>query len=262
MNSTNQISTVSIIGSGNVATALGIALFNTGINILEVFSPNISNSKLLAKRVKCNYIDNIEKINTASDLYIIATPDKEISGVITNLKGIAGIVTHTSGSQPLEILIGNNQRYGVFYPLQTFTKNKTVDFREVPICIEGSDNATSGLLIALANKISNNVVLLNSEQRQYLHLTAVAVNNFTNQLYYHAHTVLSEKGIDFSLLHPLIKETASKIREVNPAEAQTGPARRNDTSTIKKQLELLAEFPEFRDIYKLLSDQIIKNYYG
>ncbi len=262
MTSLNQISTVSIIGSGNVATALGIALFNTGINILEVYSPNINNSKLLAKKIKSNYVENIEDINTVSDLYIIATPDKEISGVITNLKGITGILAHTSGSQPLEVLIGNNQRYGVFYPLQTFTKNKTVDFSEVPICIEGSDNSTSELLIALANKISNNVVPLNSEQRQYLHLTAVAVNNFTNQLYYHAHTVLSEKGIDFSLLHPLIKETASKISEINPSEAQTGPARRNDKSTINKQLELLDDYPEFKDIYKLLSDQIIKKYYG
>lgn len=262
MNPSNQISTVSIIGSGNVATALGIAFLNTGISILEVFSPNINNSKLLANKVRCNYLDNIEEINTVSDLYIIATPDKEIGNVISKLNNIQGIIAHTSGSQPSDILAGNIKHYGVFYPLQTFTKDKTVDFREIPICIEGSDNATSKLLIGLAQKISNNVVLLNSEQRHYLHLTAVAVNNFTNQLYYHAHSILSEKGIDFSLLHPLIKETAAKMSKSNPTDAQTGPARRNDTSTIKKHMELLDEHPEFKEIYKLLSDQIIKKYHG
>ena len=262
MNSTNQISTVSFIGSGNVATAMGIALLNAGITILEVFSQNINNSKLLAKKVRCNYVKNIDEINTISDLYIIATPDKEISSVVAKLKNIGGIVAHTSGNQPLEILIGNNQSYGVFYPLQTFTKDKSVNFREIPICIEGSDKTTSELLITLAKKISNNVVQLNSEQRQYLHLTAVAVNNFTNQLYYHAYYVLNEKGIDFSLLQPLIRETAAKISEVNPTDAQTGPARRNDETTINNHLELLSKYPEFKEIYKLLSDQIIKKYHG
>lgn len=260
MNSANQILTVSIIGSGNVATALGTALSNAGIRILEVFSPNIDNSKLLAEKVGCNYAENIEKINTISDLYIIATPDKEISNIIAKLGDIGGIVAHTSGSQPSEILTGNIQSYGVFYPLQTFTKDKPVDLKNVPICIEGSDETTSELLLQLAKKISGNVVLLNSEQRQYLHLTAVTVNNFTNLLYTLAHDVLIEKGIDFSLLHPLIKETANKIHDVNPDEAQTGPARRNDLSTINKHLELLNKYPEYKKIYRLLSEQIIKKY--
>lgn len=261
MKTYNQISTVSIIGSGNVATALGIALINSGINIIEVFSPNINNSKLLADKVDCNYVESIEELNSISDLYIIATPDKEISNVISKLKHIQGIIVHTSGGQSSEILHDFN-RSGVFYPLQTFTKNKSVDFKRVPICIEGSDGATSDLLIQLANKISNNVVVLNSEQRQYLHLTAVTVNNFSNLLYYHAQNVLDEKGIDFSLLHPLVQETGHKIREVNPEEAQTGPARRNDVSTIEKHLALLGQYPEFKEIYKLLSDQIIRKYHG
>lgn len=261
MKTHEQISDVSIIGSGNVATALGIALSNSGINIIEVFSPDINNSKLLANKIGCSFIKNIEELNTVSDLYIIATPDKEISNVVSKFKNTVGIVAHTSGSQPSEIL-DNFSSYGVFYPLQTFTKNKIVGFNKVPICIEGSDKTTSSLLVRLAKKISNNVVLLNSEQRQYLHLTAVTVNNFSNYLYFQAQSVLNEKGIDFSLLYPLIQETATKISEVNPEEAQTGPARRNDMLIINKHLALLANHPEFKEIYKLLSDQITKKYHG
>ena len=262
MKSPKQISTVTIIGSGNVATALGTALIEAGITIIEVFSPNINNSKTLATKLKCRYINNIEDINTTSDLYIIAIPDKEITNVISQLNDINGIVVHTSGSQPVNILDANHLNYGVFYPLQTFTKNEIVNFKDVPICIESPNKKTSESLIELADKISTNVVLLNSNQRQHLHLTAVTVNNFTNLLYNVANELLDEKEIDFSLLYPLIRETANKINKVNPAEAQTGPAKRNDTQTINKHLELLREYPEFREIYKLLSDQITKKYHG
>lgn len=262
MNLITQILTVSIIGTGNVASVLGKALTDANIKILEVFSPNISNSKLLAEKLDCNYVESIEKLNTVSDLYILATPDNEIINSITNLPTISGIVVHTSGSQPCEIFAGKFENYGVFYPLQTLTKNKHVDFKDVPICIEGSNNNTSDLLVQMARKISNNVVLLNSEKREYLHLTAVTVNNFTNLLYSLAHDVLEEKGIDFSLLYPLIKETALKIQNVKPHVAQTGPARRNDISTINKHLKLLEMHPEFREIYELLSKQIIKKHHG
>ena len=262
MNTTNQILTVSIIGSGNVATALGEVISSNGIRVLEVFSPNIDNSKLLAEKVGCNYVENIEKLNTISDLYIIAIPDNEISNVITKLKSKEGIMVHTSGSQPSDVFEGKFHHYGVFYPLQTFTKGKQVDFQEVPICIEGSNDITSELLVQLAKKISNNVVLLNSEKRQYLHLTAVTVNNFSNLLYNLAHDVLNEKDIVFSLLHPLIKETAVKIRDVNPYQAQTGPALRKEISTINKHLELLDKYSEYKEIYNLLTRQIINKHHG
>lgn len=262
LNSTNQILTVSIIGSGNVATALGIALSNNGIRVLEVFSPNINNAKLLAEKIGCNYKESIEKLNTISDLYIIATPDNEISDVVAKLQDKDRIVAHTSGSRPLDIFSGKFQNYGVFYPLQTFTKDKQVDFLEIPICIEGSNDTTLELLVQLAKKISDNVVSINSGQRQYLHLTAVIVNNFTNLLYNIANEVLSDKDIDFSLLHPLIKETAKKIQDVDPHKAQTGPARRNEIKTINRHLELLDAYPEYKEVYNLLSMQIIKKYHG
>lgn len=262
MSSIKQISTVTLIGSGNVATALGLSLFDNGVTITEVFSQNINNAKALAQKVNSSYINNIKDINTTSDLYIIATPDKDIKNIIGKLINISGIIVHTSGSESINILNSTDYSYGVFYPLQTFTVGSLVDFTDIPICIEGSDKATNNSLIQLAHKISSKVLTLNSEQRQYLHLTAVTVNNFTNLLYSIAKELLDKKEIDFSLLLPLIKETANKLNEVNPAEAQTGPAKRNDKQTISKHLELLHNYPEFKEIYKLMSDQITKKYHG
>ncbi len=255
-----QISTVSIVGSGNVATALGIALIGCGVKVIDVFSPNIINSTKLAAKIGSNHVYNIKKINLNSDLYIIAVPDKEIYSVSLELPKVTGVVVHTSGSEPISVLTNNNN-YGVFYPLQTFTKDKIIDFKNIPICIEGSDNFIIKKLMQLAARVSENVVQLTSEQRQYLHLTAVTVNNFTNYLYGIAHDALVEKKINFSLLHPLIKETADKINVVNPIEAQTGPARRNDITTINKHMELLNKHPEYKKIYNLLSNLIIKKYH-
>ncbi|MFK5857404.1 MAG: DUF2520 domain-containing protein [Bacteroidota bacterium] len=260
MQAKNQISTVSIIGSGNVATALSIALADCGVKIVDIFSPNIANSKLLASKIGCNFVDDIIKLNQNSDLYIIATPDKEIGNVILNLKEVTGVVVHTSGSEPITHLKKYIVNCGVFYPLQTFTIGNNVNFENIPICIEGSNESVTNMLSQLADKISNNVVVLNSEKRQYLHLTAVMVNNFTNHLYNIAHGVLLDNEIDFSLLHPLIKETASKINKVIPGDAQTGPARRKDEVTIEKHLQLLNNYPEYKKIYSLLSNQIIKKY--
>jgi len=257
----NQIVTISIIGSGNVATALAVALLACDVSIVDIFSTSVINSKLLASKIGCNYVDDINKINQNCDLYIIAIPDKEITKIGGKLKNVKGVVVHTSGSEPISVFSKHRNNYGVFYPLQTFTVGKDVDFKKIPICIEGSSKNVDMLLLKLANKISDNVVVLNSEQRQYLHLTAVMVNNFTNYFYNIAHNLLSEHEIDFSLLHPLIKETANKIDNINPGNAQTGPARRNDVHTINKHLELLNNYPEYKKLYSLLSNQIVKKYH-
>jgi len=261
LQSINQISTISIIGSGNVATALGLALSQSGYKIVEVFSPNIANSKLLSSKIGCNYVESIEKLNPNSDLYIIATPDKEVGNVSSKLVGVEGIIVHTSGSEPIVGFSKYSNNYGVFYPLQTFTIENNVSFKIIPICIEGSNEKTSSLLKRLANSISDHVVVLNSKQRQLLHLAAVMVNNFSNYFYDMAHNILDKNDIDFALLHPLIKETANKIDKVIPSNAQTGPARRNDVQTIATHLELLNKYPEYSKLYSLLSNQIIKKYH-
>ncbi len=260
MTGTKQISTVTIIGSGNVASSLAVAFFDAGISIEEVFSRNILNAKTLADKLNCRHNDVIADINTKSDLYLLAIPDKEISNLAPNLNHIGGIIAHTSGSEHIESLRIDNGDFGVFYPLQTFTKGKNTDTSNIPICIEGSSEEVSTLLYDLACRISNRVVYLDSLRRQYLHLTAVTVNNFSNLMYHLAHDILKEKDIDFSLLHPLIKETAIKISHTAPGDAQTGPARRNDISTIEKHFELLENHPEYKEVYKLLTNQLIRKY--
>ncbi len=261
MESSNQITTVSFIGSGNVATALGKSFMNSGIRVVEIYSPNDSNAKSLAVKLSCNWINDLNELNTNSDLYIIAIPDKEIKPLSSRLNKVEGIVVHTSGSEPLQALKLGNKPTGVFYPLQTFTKLNEIDTSNIPICIEGSNTLTVVSLTNLAKKISRNVILLDSDQRQHLHLAAVTVNNFSNLMYHFAYDILTKKDIDFSLLHPLINETAKKVICVNPADAQTGPARRNDQSTINKHLDLLQSHPDFRDVYKLLSKQLINKYH-
>lgn len=256
-----KILTVSIIGSGNVAGALGNAFLKNGIIVSEIYSLNPQNSKLLASKLGCSYVKTMDELNADSDLYIIAIPDKEIASVSSLLARVNGIVVHTSGSVPISVLSDCAFGFGVFYPLQTFTMDSKAEFNDIPICIEGVNNDVTNSLKQLAEKISNNVVVLNSEQRRYLHLTAVTVNNFTNWLYGMAHGMLLEKDIDFSLLHPLINETASKISSIHPATAQTGPARRNDISTINDHLELLRNYPDYKKLYTLISDQIIKKYH-
>ncbi len=256
-----NISTVSFIGSGNVATALALALYGCGVKVVEVFSPNVTNSKQLATKVGANYVADVKELNTVSDIYIIAIPDKYISDVVGKLRRVQSIIVHTSGSVPLSIFSKNTGNYGVFYPLQTFTKNKITDITNVPVCIEGSDKQTTDALVQLANRISNKVVLLSSEQRQYLHLAAVTVNNFTNFMYIIANELLSDKDIDFALLYPLIIETATKINNVDPEDAQTGPARRHDMLTINNHIEMLSKQPGLKKIYGLLSNQIIKKFH-
>jgi predicted short-subunit dehydrogenase-like oxidoreductase (DUF2520 family) len=255
-----QISTITIIGSGNVASSLAIALNDAGITIAEVFSPNILNAERLASKINSRHNNNIADINITSDLYLIAITDKEIATFASHIKYLKGIIAHTSGSEHITALKRTDGQYGVFYPLQTFTKGKTTDTRNIPICIEGSTEYVSQLLSGLAGKITNNVVQLNSDKRQFLHLSAVTVNNFSNLMYTLAHDILTENDIDFSLLHPLIYETAIKIIHTHPSDAQTGPARRNDTATIGKHLELLKHHPEYKEIYKQLSNHLIRKY--
>ena len=161
---------------------------------------------------------------------------------------------HTSGGVALE-KISNHNRRGVFYPLQTFTKGKAVDFKTIPICIETEFSADLKILKKIAKSISDKMYIINSEQRKALHVAAVFVNNFTNHLYQIGNQICEENNIPFEVLHPLIQETAEKIKELSPSEAQTGPALRNDTKTIEKHIDFL-ENPEYKKLYQLLTQSI------
>ena len=240
---------VILLGSGNVATHLFQAFSKAnGVEVVQVFSRTIS--KDFPETLQTSDFSKI----TEADVYIICVLDSAISSVSSQLLFENRLVVHTSGSSDLNLLDSKNNK-GVFYPLQTFTKNKAVDFSEIPICLETETDSDFKLLEKIAKSISKNVYVISSEQRKALHVSAVFVCNFTNHLYTIGNTICKENNIPFEILQPLIKETAEKIQSLSPSEAQTGPAVRNDKKTIEKHIDFLTNENQ-KEIYKILTKSI------
>jgi predicted short-subunit dehydrogenase-like oxidoreductase (DUF2520 family) len=249
---------ITLIGSGNVATHLAAAFKNAGHSIVQVYSRDMQNASMLAYHVRAEAIDNLDAINPETDLFIIAVNDDSIGDIAQNLVKYNKRIAHTSGATPLTMLKEYTANAGVFYPLQTFSKTKEVDFRTVPLCIEGADEQITTELEDLARTVSNNVYRVDSEKRKILHLAAVFACNFPNYLYYAAGKLLQQHNLDFNMLRPLILETAEKVQEHLPADVQTGPAIRNDEKTMAAHLQLLQDDPELELLYTELSQLIIK----
>jgi predicted short-subunit dehydrogenase-like oxidoreductase (DUF2520 family) len=250
---------ITIIGSGNVATHLSAAFKNAGHRIVQVYSPTMQNAALLAYHVGAEAIDKPDNINPETDLFIIAIKDDAIGEVARQLSVYHKLIIHTSGATPLSVLSDITPFAGVFYPLQTFSKVRELDFWNVPLCIEGTDETIAKTLTQLAQSISNKVYPVNTDQRKILHLAAVFACNFPNYLYEVARQLLQQHDMQFDIIRPLIDETAKKVQDNLPAAVQTGPAVRNDEKTMDAHLELLKEQPELQLIYRLLSQGIIKN---
>ena len=229
---------VAMIGRGRVATHMGKALLKAGHGVVSV------NSRTL------------EELPQDADVYIIAVKDSALQDVIrqlTNLlktKNDAPLIVHTAGSMPLSVFEGYAENGGVFYPMQTFSMEREVDFREIPLFIEGKDKR----IRELAESISEHVYELSSDDRRYLHLAAVFACNFTNHCYTLAAEVLEKKGLPFDVMLPLVDETARKVHELHPHEAQTGPAVRGDENVMNAQAALLDG--RNKEIYELLSKSI------
>ena len=249
---------ITLIGSGNVATHIGAALKNAGHQIIQVYSPNAFNAALLAYHIKAEPVSSLNEIYADTDLFIISVKDDAIDDVAAALVLHQKPLVHTSGATPLQVLLKYTDQAGVFYPLQTFSKIREVDFRHVPMCIEGAYEDLTIQLQQLAQTISNNVQLVNSHQRKILHLAAVFACNFPNYLYHAAQQLLAVHELDFNLLRPLITETAHKIEHQLPAAVQTGPAVRHDNKTMEAHLQLLQNSDMLQSIYTLLSQAIIK----
>jgi predicted short-subunit dehydrogenase-like oxidoreductase (DUF2520 family) len=248
---------VVLLGAGNVATHLFKA-FNKAneITVNQWYNRSIKN----IERYK-NIVDITDDITILkdADIYILAVSDDAISDLSKQLPFKNRLVVHTSGSAGLYDIDKKHKR-GVFYPLQTFSKGADVDFSEVPICIEALNNKEDlPILKALAEAIGSKTHKVNSDQRAALHLAAVFVNNFTNQMFRIAHEITESYGAEFDILKPLIKETARKLDELSPFLAQTGPAKRNDKKTIKKHLKLL-EDKHHKDVYELFTKSIQKTH--
>lgn len=247
---------VSIIGSGNVAQHLHDAFsLSVEIEIVQVVSRNAKALPAFGKAKKTTTdFSNIAD----SDIYIISVSDTAIRPVSQLINNERGLVVHTSGATPMDVL-SSHKRHGVFYPLQTFTKNRAIDFNKVPLCLESDTESDLALLKRLAQKISDKVYEVDSEQRKSLHLAAVFVNNFTNHLYHLTHEICEANGLRFELLQPLIAETVEKLNDLTPYQAQTGPARRGDQQTMDTHLRQLKD-PLKKEIYKLLSQSIEQTY--
>ena len=247
---------VIVLGSGNVGTHLINAfLENSAVELVQVYSRKKSSLKFIENRVATTCSLNALK---SADVYIIAISDDAITDFSSKLNLKNKLVVHTSGGASINIL-KNNGNKGVFYPLQTFSKKQNIDFKTIPICIETERDEDLVLLEKLASIISDNVFIIDSEQRKYLHIAAVFTNNFVNHLYKIGFDICRENNIPNETLYPLILETAQKIVHTNPDNVQTGPALRNDKNIIGKHLNLLSG--EKKKIYQTLTESI-QNTYG
>ncbi|WP_445711248.1 Rossmann-like and DUF2520 domain-containing protein [Flavobacterium sp.] len=243
---------VVIIGSGNVAQHLLKVMLNTDeVTIVQVFARSKESiSHLIVENQITSTYNDIKE----ADVYIISVSDNAIAEVASNLPFKNRLVVHTSGTSELSVL-DNKNRKGVFYPLQTFSKSKAINFSTIPICLETENESDYAILETLANLISKKAYAISSKQRKSLHVAAVFVCNFVNHLYQIGNEICNENKVPFEILQPLIIETANKITQLSPKEAQTGPALRNDTKTIEKHMDFLQE-SNYKELYKLLTQSI------
>ncbi|MEL0456635.1 Rossmann-like and DUF2520 domain-containing protein [Flavobacteriaceae bacterium SZ-1-7] len=243
---------VVILGAGNVATHLFKAFKKTeNISVIQWYNRSLDTINPYKNKVEIT--NNLNELKPA-DVYILAVSDDVVGELSSKLPFENRLVVHTSGSVGIHDLDKKHKR-GVLYPLQTFSKNAVIDFANVPICIETIDKEDYHVLKELAKSLGSPTKRVNSNQRRVLHLAAVFVNNFTNQLYRIGHEITESEGAEFDFLKPLILETANKVQELSPYMAQTGPAKRNDQKTIKKHLNLL-ENEHHKEIYELLTKSI------
>ncbi|WP_300702028.1 Rossmann-like and DUF2520 domain-containing protein [Bacteroides sp.] len=246
------------IGAGNLATNLAKALYRKGFRIVQIYSRTKESAVSLAEAVEAEYTTDLSSIVNDAQLYIVSLKDAAFVQLLPEI--IAGkknaLWVHTAGSIPMNIWEGQAERYGVFYPMQTFSKQREVDFREIPIFVESHSAEDTLFLKDIASVLSEKVHEATSEQRKNLHLAAVFTCNFTNHMYALAADLLKKYQLPFDVMLPLIDETANKVHEMEPREAQTGPAVRYDENVINRHLQMLADEPHMQELYRLISENI------
>lgn len=254
---------VSFIGSGNVAWHLAPALDNVGYAVREVYSVRKKNAAALSDRLYQSIVkDSLDFSDSPSGIFVIAVSDDAIAEVVESITlPPDALLVHTSGSKPLQILDNSNEwAKGVFYPLQTFTKNKKTDLETVPFFIESDDPSVERRLMLMAKAISKNVIKVSSQERKIIHVSAVFASNFTNHMLRLSKDIMVAHGLNFDHLKPLIAETLNKSLAIGPELAQTGPARRGDLEVLDNHLALLQEDEAVAEIYKVISQHILNRY--
>lgn len=255
---------ISIVGAGRVATHLAKKL-SLDYSIVQIFSPTLLHAAQLASQVQAAAVTRIEDLDCDVDLLIIAVSDRAISACITQLaqRFTQTLIVHTSGSTHLDMLTAAYARAGVFYPLQTFSLEREVDWAQTPILLETAQPQDLAMLKGIAQCLSERVYLYNSSQRLSLHLAAVFACNFTNYCYDMAEQITTAEQVDFGLLYPLILETAEKATQNAPEKVQTGPAARQDQPILAMHQQMLeqGQRPDLAAVYKLMSEQILKRHH-
>jgi len=244
------------IGAGNVASHLVKSLCASGFRLMQVYSRTIESANALAEPVNSASVTSLSEILTEADFYLVSLPDAVLPVFLNDFRTHDKLIFHTAGSHGLEVFGGNYQKCGILYPLQTFTKNVELDLKAVPFLIEAADNKTLSEIEGIADAISDKVFVTDSETRRWIHLAAIFASNFTNHMYVASSQILKERNLDPDILKPLIEETFRKSRTVDPSEAQTGPAVRNDFNTIEKHIKMLERLPFLQKIYTFTSQSI------
>ncbi|MDR1747292.1 MAG: DUF2520 domain-containing protein [Tannerella sp.] len=252
---------VVFVGAGNVATHLSAAMQQAGFVVVQVYSRTEVHARRLADVLHTDWTTEISAIINDADIYVFALKDSVLKDIIAQLNPNDGFWIHTAGSVPMDVFKGYARRYGVLYPLQTFSVDRAVDFRRIPCFTEASSPEDEALLQEVAGRLSDSVQPLSSEKRQYLHLAAVFAGNFTNHLYALAGKIVEEQDISPDVLLPLIDETAAKVHSLSPLKAQTGPAVRNDENVMSRHQAMLTD-RAMNEIYRIISENILKEQFN
>lgn len=249
---------ITIGGSGRVATHLGKRLKAKGLPIQQVISRNKNHAGALGNLLGARWTDKWEEVDSQTDWLILAVRDDVIEEVTGQLSPYLPntLITHTSGATPGSILAGHAQRYGVFYPLQSFSVERQPVWSKIPFCVDANTTTDVQFLRKMAKIIGNLVYQVNDDQRAALHVAAVFANNFANHCFAVAEQMLEESDLPFEMLHPLMEETIAKAILDSPQRMQTGPARRGDQDTMKRHIDLLQKHPKWQDIYQKISEDI------
>ncbi|MFP4621289.1 MAG: Rossmann-like and DUF2520 domain-containing protein [Bacteroidales bacterium] len=248
------------IGAGNVATNLAMAFRKSGHEIVQVYSRTSGSAEELAHQTVAEPITQLNRVVADADIYFLTVKDDVLEEVLNRFPHKNVFLVHTAGSVSMDLLSDFTNDYGVFYPLQTFTKDWLSDFSDIPLCIEANTDKNLNILGELAEELSNNVYHIDSMQRLYLHVAAVFACNFTNFMFASAENILQHHEIPFNVLKPLIRETVEKALIHSPYKSQTGPAVRGDRETIEKHLELLSHSRKLQNLYRFVSDAIMDFY--
>jgi predicted short-subunit dehydrogenase-like oxidoreductase (DUF2520 family) len=251
-----QIKNIVLIGAGNVATHLAYALEQAGFQIIQVYSRTLDNAQKLADDLYTDFTTDLHAIRKDGDLYLVSIRDHAVKSVAELLQIAPKPVVHTSGSLDMEILKTASENIGVFYPLQTFTKSRNIQFKPIPVFLEANSEELLVELEQVAMKISDHVQRVSTERRRVLHLAGVFACNFPNFMYAIAEEIVEKADFNFDILRPLIKETADKVMTSLPVGSQTGPAKRNDQNIMVKHLEMLDPNPEYQKLYQMISHKI------